>query len=79
MVYGMVYGVWSWPVMSCNACNLLSLFYSLILLLIHGTKQYLGQNFLRLYFSWTQIFADMDFPHGIIEFISYFELHFVYQ
>ena len=20
MVYGMVYGVWSWPVMSCNAC-----------------------------------------------------------
>ena len=22
MVYGMVYGVWSWPVMSCNACYL---------------------------------------------------------
>merc|ERR1712240_379704 len=21
MVYGMVYGVWSWTVMSCNACS----------------------------------------------------------
>ena len=39
MVYGMVYGVWSWPVMSCNACFLLysdprSLGHSIPLLLV---------------------------------------------